>query len=249
MPPSIREMGDGLQKQPIQLCIYEYSHLFTRLEKLSALLSPKEEERARRFKTERLQNEFRAGRGQLRRLLGEVLDRDPKSITFEFGELRKPFLRDHSLHFNVSHSKEFWGVAWSKKAPLGLDIEFKNPDLNYPKLAETFCCATELTYLKKAEGSEQKERFFQLWSAKESLIKKDGRGLSMPVKLVELSPLSNAQTGNLRVNTLGETGLDQPEELQIKAFDFHPEYSLALCTEGTFHTEIYFNKSPNIRPL
>ena len=242
-------MEKGLQKDAIQLCIYKYADLLKQLEDLGHLLTPEEEERALRFKTERLQNEFRAGRGQLKRLLGEVLDRDPKSITFEYGELRKPFLHDHSLHFNVSHSKEFWGVAWSKKAPLGLDIEFKNPDLNYPQLARTFCCSAEMDYLQKVQGSEQKERFFQLWSAKESLIKKDGRGLSMPVKLVELSPLSNAQTGNLRVNTLGETSLDRPEELQIKAFDFHPEYSLALCTEGTFPTEIHFNKSPNIRPL
>lgn len=242
-------MERGLQKQTIQLCIFEYAYLLKQFEELSNLLTPEEEERALRFKTERLQNEFRAGRGQLRRLLGEVLQQDPKTIELEYGELRKPFLRDQSLHFNVSHSKEFWGVAWSKQAPVGLDIEFKNPDLNYPQLASTFCCSAEMDYLQKVQGSEQKERFFQLWSAKESLIKKDGRGLSMPVKLVELSPLISTQTGNLQVNTLGETGLTQHQKLQIKAFDFHPEYSLALCTEGAFHTEIYFNKSPNTRAL
>lgn len=238
-------MKGGLQKQAIQLCIFEYAHLLKQLEELGRLLSPEEEDRALRFKTERLQNEFRAGRGQLRRLLGEVLQQDPKTIELDYGELRKPFLRDHSLHFNVSHSKDFWGMAWSKEAPLGLDIEFKNPGLNYPRLARTFCCSAELDYLQKVQGSEQKERFFQLWSAKESLIKKDGRGLSMPVKLVELSPLMNAQTGNLQVKTLGETGLDRVPQLQIKAYDFHPDYSLALCTEGSFFTEIHFNKSPN----
>ncbi len=79
-----------------------------RMTQLARTLSPDEIERALRFHFEKDRNRFVTGRGLLREALGWLLEADPASIVFSYGERGKPQLADsingQFLHFNVSHS-------------------------------------------------------------------------------------------------------------------------------------------------
>lgn len=95
-------------------------------------------------------------------------------------ESGKPYLADYpQIHFNVSHSDKM-ALAVFGDTPVGCDIEaIGAPDM---AVAEKFFCGEEYDYINAAaDKSEQAERFFRLWTLKESYIKATGRGLSQPL--------------------------------------------------------------------
>ncbi|MCC8050043.1 MAG: 4'-phosphopantetheinyl transferase superfamily protein [Clostridiales bacterium] len=63
---------------------------------------------------------------------------------------------------------------------VGCDIEFrKQPN---DKLAGRFFCRDEISWMQDAkEETEREERFYRLWTLKESFIKATGQGLRLPL--------------------------------------------------------------------
>ena len=72
-----------------------------------------------------------------------------------YNENRKPFLKNHPIHFNLSHSHECAILAMSEK-PIGIDIEKIRDTLDVSKIAERFFCENE----KKIIGNNR-EKFFE----------------------------------------------------------------------------------------
>lgn len=108
-------------------------------------------------------------------------------------ESGKPYLADYpQIHFNVSHSGKM-ALAVFGDTPVGCDIEIIGaPDM---AVAERFFCGEEYNYINSAAGkSEQAERFFRIWTLKESYIKATGRGLSQPLNSFCISITDGAIT-------------------------------------------------------
>ncbi|OMF85290.1 4'-phosphopantetheinyl transferase superfamily protein [Paenibacillus sp. FSL R7-0273] len=135
----------------------------------------------KRERLSRLQQE----KDRIRGLLGDLLVRKviSQALNIPYFNLRfarnaygKPFLCEGGLEFNISHSGD-WVVCAVSKEPVGIDIEKKGTvDL---ELARRFFAKDEDRYIREQDDEEsQLERFYQVWSAKESLIKAVGRGLS-----------------------------------------------------------------------
>jgi 4'-phosphopantetheinyl transferase len=245
-------MVSSVATNTIQVMIYPYARLFKDLREWYGVLNEEEAERASRLKSDRLRDEFTAGRGFLRYLLSKRTGCRPAEIKFEYGAFQKPFLKNTpGLHFNVSHSNEYWAVALTWKGEVGFDIEFKNPNLDFIQLARTFCHPEELEFLKSGNGQNRMGRFYQLWSAKESVIKMDGRGLSMPVKELQLLPApdSDMSCGPIKIRDTGHSGIINSRDLEIQTPAFDAGYSLAVCCSGPFETKIYFNKGVSARTL
>src|SRR2546421_11116391 len=74
-----------------------------------ALLSSEEQERADRFRFEKDQIQYTAGRAFLRRILSRYLQVPPKELRFRYNGYGKPYLADEfassKLQFNVAHSR------------------------------------------------------------------------------------------------------------------------------------------------
>lgn len=93
-----------------------------------------------------------------------------------YTEYNKPFL-GNSIDFNISHSEEYVVCAMAVKGKVGIDIEKIRP-------IELFDFKDQMTFeqWKAIEQSpDQFEKFYELWTIKESVIKGDGRGLSVPL--------------------------------------------------------------------
>ncbi len=73
--------------------------------------------------------------------------------------------------FSVSHSGRLWAVALGG-APVGLDVQHPRK-VEAKRIARRFFTPHEYAYLE-AEGFD---RFFELWTAKESYVKFTGRGI------------------------------------------------------------------------
>ena len=102
-----------------------------------------------------------------------------------FGENGKPYLTDHNFHFNISHSGDYVVLATSD-SEIGVDIE----KITIYEEAVAVRCFTnaEQEWLKKQGNNEA---FFILWTAKESIMKGFGFGLSLPPESFCVLPIDD----------------------------------------------------------
>ena len=136
---------------------------------------------------------FRFSDDKKRTIVGEMLARKsiaewcgvvPESITFGIKEHGKPYAKDLTVEFNISHSGDIVVCAVDYK-PIGIDIEQIRPiDLT---VAKRICTDEELLYLFDHTPTDQDftyttapeilTRFFELWTAKEAYGKCVGNGI------------------------------------------------------------------------
>lgn len=158
---------------------------------LLTLVSQEKQERIKRF------HFFRDARNCL---LGDVLTRveicratglSNKQLEFSTNAYGKPFLLNSPhIHFNISHAGHYVVCAVSNE-PVGIDIELINPSADM-KIAERFFTPDETAYIM---AGEQEQRFYKVWTKKESRIKWEGKGLHKP--LTSFSVLDSNEQGQL----------------------------------------------------
>ena len=92
----------------------------------------------------------------------------------------KPDFADGNLHFNLSHSGNVVFCALSDRT-VGCDTEQLRPFDTH--IANRFFAKEESSYLDGIPDENQRlDRFFRLWTLKESFIKCTGLGLKMPLR-------------------------------------------------------------------
>ena len=166
---------------------------FTQFEELLSITSDEKEKQIRKY---------RFFIDKQNSLVGDVVSRieickrsgvNNAILSFGKNEYGKPFLKNNAdIHFNISHSLNYVAVAIDD-TPVGIDIEeIKEADL---KIAERFFAPDELVYVLGAGRQRITERFFEVWTKKESNIKWKGLGLSKP--LPSFSVFSNNENPKL----------------------------------------------------
>lgn len=102
------------------------------------------------------------------------LSADTEIIRTEHG---KPVLRDHpQWQFSLSHSGEY-AVCALADAPIGIDVQERR-SVDALSLAERFFSPMETELLRSLPETERSSAFFRLWTAKESILKAQGSGLT-----------------------------------------------------------------------
>jgi 4'-phosphopantetheinyl transferase len=147
------------------------------------LLSADELERSRRFRFEEDRQRFAVTRQALRILLGRYTQCDPNSLSFNYSHAGKPALGHPTtdIRFNVTHSHECAMVAIARSHEVGVDLEFQREDVEVEDLARRFFSSYEQEKLTAIASADRNAAFFQIWTAKEALIKAMGIGLSLPL--------------------------------------------------------------------
>jgi 4'-phosphopantetheinyl transferase len=155
------------------------------LRRCEGVLSADERGRAGRFRMGTLRNQFIAGRGTLRILLGRYLKADPESLSLKYLDHGKPELgppwNTHGLEFNVSHSHGLAVYAFTRGRPVGVDVEQVRPMPNAQALLERFFSPDEVAQWRRVPAQRQLQAFFQGWTRKEAWLKAVGSGLSFPL--------------------------------------------------------------------
>ena len=147
-------------------------------------LSPDEKERAYKLRFDRDRINFIMRRGALRQLVSRYTKIGPAEVSFIYNDYGKPFLggiNPDSLHFNSSKSGEWFLIAFARTINVGVDIERRNRDIDYLRLAERYFSTSELLELKALPKELQAEAFFLCWTRKEAYIKCQGTGFSLPL--------------------------------------------------------------------
>lgn len=160
------------------------------IESAFSILSHPERARAARFRDPTLGHRYAVCRAAVRRLLGERLDRHPKSLEFTLTPYSKPELIDlslHQLHFNVTHSSDLAMIGLRQGGPLGIDIERIRPDFATDEIAARFFSPREFATLQSIPPMLRAEAFFRIWTRKEAFIKAIGEGMSHPLDAFDVN--------------------------------------------------------------
>jgi 4'-phosphopantetheinyl transferase len=144
-------------------------------EGLFSFVSLEKQERVKRFSF------FEAMRNSL---LGDVLARielcrvtglSNNELEFDVNPYGKPFLVNTSgVHYNISHAGNYIACVVSD-VPVGVDVELVRPvDVG---VVERFFASDEQAYVLLSKDEVQSERFFEVWTKKESRLKCEGKSL------------------------------------------------------------------------
>lgn len=131
------------------------------------------------------------GREPLRRLLARYLGSDADTLRLHEEEHGRPVLQAGgrgALRFNWSHSGERALVAVARSVQPGIDLEHRaRRTRDVLALARRFFAATEATALERCDDASRPLQFLRLWTAKEALLKAQGRGLAFGMERVAVS--------------------------------------------------------------
>ncbi|MEJ6950845.1 4'-phosphopantetheinyl transferase family protein [Natronospora cellulosivora (SeqCode)] len=143
------------------------------------LISPEKQNRIKRFRFFQDAQRCLLGDILVRYAICKNLDIDNDLLKFSSNEYGKPFLlKPKDFYFNISHSGD-WVVCAVGNKPLGVDVELiKTIDYN---IAKRFFSKDEFNDLLKIDKEKRLEYFYKLWTLKESYIKAEGKGLSIPL--------------------------------------------------------------------
>lgn len=173
---------DPLRAQTtVQLFVMGYEAFLEEITLLRGILSLAEQERAAKFVFPEHKERYIIAHGVLRLILAHYTQRAPHSLTFAIAAKGKPYFADQTLktwHFNLSHTKTGIAIAISYKCPVGIDIEWVNPDRGLLELAQRFFAPSEAQLLIKLPMRERISSFYRLWTCKEAFLKATGEGIA-----------------------------------------------------------------------
>ena len=115
-------------------------------------------------------------------MLSRYIGLDPSALMFQQGPTGKPaLLKGHApqvpTRFNLSHSDGRMLIAIAGEREIGVDLEQVREKAEVAKLAKRFYAPAEYERLVALSESEQTQRFYHYWVAKEAVLKGQGVGL------------------------------------------------------------------------
>lgn len=167
-------------------------------------LSPQEKSQANKFINENLKNKYIISHGILKYLLSRYLNITPSDIHYITNQFGKPFIDNPhcQLQFNMSHSKDYVVYIISLDNHVGIDIEWKDKDINLDEIYPLVLSAIEKKIYSQLNKEEQFITFYDTWTKKESLIKAIGCGLSYPLQDIEILHSSQNDHAYIIVNNI-----------------------------------------------
>lgn len=167
---------------------------------------------------------------KIRTLIGEILVRTiiieeleirNKYIKFEKNKYGKPYIKKYTnFNFNISHSGDFVVCAIDNR-PIGIDIENVKP-IKYEDIAKSFFAIKEFDYIIKNDSDSRLNKFYEMWTLKESYVKCCGQGLSIPLTSFSID-INDYKNINLVIN-------NKYKEYTFKRFEIELGYKMAVCS-------------------
>ena len=193
----------------------------------ASVLSEDELARYRRFHFKRDARDYAAAHALLRHTLSRDDGRAPERWRFNRTATGKPFLieaGDAPASFSLSHTHGMVACAVTKDADVGVDVECIDRDVNTADIAARFFAPTEAAHLLQLDEEARRNRFFDLWTLKEALVKALGTGMATALSRLVFT-----------VGDDGAVGLEAPADVDAAAWQFglfapSPRHRLAVAS-------------------
>ncbi len=191
------------------------------LDKLCLLIDSEKSYRVKKFINKKDKIRTLIGEILIRTIIIENLKIDNKHIRLSKNPYGKPYLKEYpNFNFNISHSGDYVLCAIDDK-PIGVDVE-EIKHLEFEEIAKNFFTTREFEYIVNEDSKFQLDRFYELWTLKESYIKCCGQGLSIPLESfsIKINKYKNIKVINNNKN----------REHTFKLFDIELGYKVAVCS-------------------
>ncbi len=166
-----------------------------------------------------------------RSLIGDILIKHAISkikkaslgeILFVYNEYGKPYISE-DIYFNISHSGK-WVVAEINNNTVGIDIEEVAP-IDY-NIAKRFFTENEYNYVINNWNLSKIERFYNIWTLKESYIKAVG----IPLNSFSIS-ITDGDNIIIESNEYGRSNYF------LKQYNIDSNYKMAICSTSQIISE------------
>jgi len=153
------------------------------LARYKELLTDSEIEKQQRYIFEKDRHDALITRAFVRDLLAKYIDKLPTEFEFSKGDKGKPEIVNANipLRFNISHTNNLIICAVTLNHDIGCDVEYTERKSDVLAIADRFFSQQEVEELFSLPKAEQRQRFFDYWTLKESYIKAWGQGLAIPL--------------------------------------------------------------------
>jgi 4'-phosphopantetheinyl transferase len=203
------------------------------LQALEQTLAADERQRASQFRFSRDRLHFIAARGTLRAMLGRYLSREPDALRFSYNAYGKPALADDTgqdlLRFNLAHSHNLALYAITRSGDIGIDLEHISPSgADYDQIARRFFSPNEVRMLAAVPPERKQEAFLNGWTRKEAYIKARGLGLSLDLRLFDVSLIPGKPAALLALREESQ----EHSCWSLSALAPGPDYIAALAVKG-----------------
>jgi 4'-phosphopantetheinyl transferase len=189
-------------------------------ERYREILSDEELQRVERFKKEQSRLQALVGRGVLRELLSGFLGVPARDVVLRVGSHGKP--EADGISFNVAHSGEMVLIAIAASGAVGVDVEQMNTTTPVLEIADRYFALKEVAEISHGRtDEEQRAAFFKLWARKESILKADGRGLSVELSSFAADDLTTVPDADGTQRTF-----------RVHSLPVGSEYAAAVSTEN-----------------
>jgi 4'-phosphopantetheinyl transferase len=195
----------------------------------ASVLSDEERERYRRFHFARDARDYAAAHALLRQTLSLGGDRAPAEWQFEKTPAGKPLLIGDGAgraSFSLSHTRGMVACAVTSGAEVGVDVECVDRDVDGDEIAARFFAPAEAAQLMDVQANARRDRFFDLWTLKEALVKALGRGMAVSLRSLAFTICAG---GDIHLNA---PDLD-PGAWQFALFAPSPRHRLAVAAART----------------
>ena len=164
-----------------QIYYYKLSeNIQKEINSLDYILSDSEKNQASRYRQKKDRLLYCAGKILTKKLISDTFQTDLKKIILKKDKYNRPFLsypKIKNFDFNISHSQNLLVLAINSSR-VGIDVEkIREIDLD---IAYNYFHKEESDYLFKC-CENKLDKFYQIWTLKESFIKATGEGLLRPL--------------------------------------------------------------------
>lgn len=203
--------------------------------RLRPILCEEERKRAQRFHFDRDRHLYILAHGALREILSRYLQQSPETITFSYTDKNKPYISDHPIQFNLSHSHQLVVIAIANTHPVGVDVEYIGKETHEAlDIAKRYLAKEEYQQLIALPSQQQHRAFLDTWTRKEAFIKSVGEGLSYPLNevVVNVPPLP-------AVAKLTKPSHSEESTWHLQTLDVPEEYVGTVAVTNCCPTLIY----------
>lgn len=159
---------------------------------------------------------------RLRHLFGKLLIRDilmaagfgPDCLEqLYYNEFNRPYISE-AVDFNLSHSGDIVICAFTKIGKIGVDVEQITP-VDFSDFDNVM---TPGQWQRIHAAPDPQRMFFTCWAIKESMIKAESSGMSLPL---------------LQIHINGNYVYYKDRIWQVRELPLHPDYCTWLCSDRT----------------
>ena len=223
-----------MEKNDIHLWITQPNHCHepSLIKSYKSLLTEQELAKQQRYMFEKDRHSALITRAFIKDLLCKYMAGEAKQWRFSKGDKGKPELiaPPLPLRFNLSHSKDLIICAVTLDNDIGCDVEQIHRKSDVLAIADRYFSATEIESLFSLPKSEQRSRFFDYWTLKESYIKAWGQGLSIPLDdfSFEIGDSASQKVNNNIKLSFNAKRKDNPKNWQSWLFYPNDDHRIAM---------------------